>query len=294
MNLFMHQFLGIIAEVALPESPATAEQSLTVPPESFWDPVSVVLCTAGLCVGIVWLFWFGGFRSLRKSPIRRCRQWLFYCPPAILIIWLTGISATQIIAPTELASYPANALLEIMLIAGMLWIAHRAFARKLKGLGIRFDGLISNAKWAAVNLLGTFPLILFGLWVTLVLGRLFSGPDFSLEVHQTLDTLADGSAGSQILIAIFTVLIVPVFEEILFRGFCQTSIRAMSNSPWAAIFLTSLFFAILHPPTHIPALFMLSAGLGYAYERSGSLLRPILMHVFFNGTSVAMTFLTAQ
>jgi membrane protease YdiL (CAAX protease family) len=39
---------------------------------------------------------------------------------------------------------------------------------------------------------------------------------------------------------------------------------------------------------------MLSIGLGYAYERSGSLLRPILMHVFFNGFNIAMSLLLPQ
>jgi membrane protease YdiL (CAAX protease family) len=39
---------------------------------------------------------------------------------------------------------------------------------------------------------------------------------------------------------------------------------------------------------------MLSCGLGYAYERSGSLLRPILMHIFFNSFSVVMTLLMPQ
>jgi membrane protease YdiL (CAAX protease family) len=71
-------------------------------------------------------------------------------------------------------------------------------------------------------------------------------------------------------------------------------LRSLSDSPWVAIVFTSVFFAILHPPTHIPALFMLSCGLGYAYERSGSLLRPILMHIFFNSFSVVMTLLMPQ
>jgi membrane protease YdiL (CAAX protease family) len=98
----------------------------------------------------------------------------------------------------------------------------------------------------------------------------------------------------KILVAVFAALIVPVFEELLFRGFFQTTLRSLSGSPWVGIVLTSVFFAILHPPTHIPALFMLSVGLGYAYERSGSLLRPILMHIFFNGLSIGMTLLAAQ
>jgi membrane protease YdiL (CAAX protease family) len=125
-------------------------------------------------------------------------------------------------------------------------------------------------------------------------GRLFIGTDFSLEVHQTLDTLTDASVGLRTFVVIFAALIVPIFEELLFRGFFQTSLRSLSDSPWVAIVFTSIFFAILHPPSHIPALFMLSVGLGYAYERSGSLLRPILMHILFNGLSVTMTLLMPQ
>jgi membrane protease YdiL (CAAX protease family) len=140
-----------------------------------------------------------------------------------------------------------------------------------------------------VNLLGTFPLILFGLWIALVLGRLFKGAGFSLEVHQTLNTLTDAGIGLRVFVVLFAGLIVPVFEELLFRGFFQTSLRLISGNPWVAIIFTSVFFSILHPPTHIPALFLFSCGLGYAYERSGSLLRPILMHIFFNGFNIAAT-----
>jgi membrane protease YdiL (CAAX protease family) len=176
----------------------------------------------------------------------------------------------------------------------MLIIARKTFARGVKGFGINRKKLIKDTPWAVINLLGTFPMILFGLWITLILGRLFADTDFSLEVHQTLDTLADAGVGLKILVVIFAGLIVPVFEELLFRGFFQTTLRSLSNSPWAGIIITSIFFSILHPPTHIPALFMLSIGLGYAYERSGSLFRPILMHIFFNGLSVIMTLLIPQ
>jgi len=176
----------------------------------------------------------------------------------------------------------------------MLIIASKSFARGLKGFGINRKTLIRDVPWAAINLLGIFPLILLGLWISFLAGRLFIGSDFSLEVHQTLDTLTDASIGLKTLVVIFAALIVPIFEELLFRGFFQTSLRSFSDSPWAAIVFTSIFFAILHPPTHIPALYMLSVGLGYAYERSGSLLRPILMHIFFNSFSIAMTLLMPQ
>jgi len=285
----MQRLFNIIAETV----PSENETVVSAAAESFWDPASIVLCTIGLCVGIIWLFWFGGFGSLRKAPTRRCRRWFVFWPLVILVCWIVGMLIIQIVMTTDVASYPANAMLEIGLVAGMLIIARKSFVRKLKGFGINGKNLINDVPWAAINLLGTFPLVLFGLWVTLTLGRFFRGVGFSLEVHQSLEILTDAGVGMRILVVVFAGLIVPVFEELLFRGFFQTSLRSLSDSPWVAIVSSSVFFAILHPPTHIPALFMLSVGLGYAYERSGSLLRPVLMHIFFNGLSVAMTLLAA-
>jgi membrane protease YdiL (CAAX protease family) len=41
-------------------------------------------------------------------------------------------------------------------------------------------------------------------------------------------------------------------------------------------------------PGHWPALFVLGVCLGYSYEKSGSLFRPIFIHLFFNVSSVAI------
>jgi len=248
----MQRLFNIIAETA----PTESEAVVSAAADAFWDPASIVLCTMGLCVGIVWLFWFDGFGSLRKTPIRRHRRWFVFWPLVILVFWIVGMLLIQTVTTTDIISYPANAVLEIGLIAGMLIIVRKSFARDIKGFGINSKNLIHDAPWAAINLLGTFPLILFGLWVTLTLGRFFRGTDFSLEVHQTLDILTDASMGLRILVVVFAALIVPVFEELLFRGFFQTSLRSLSGNQWTAIVLTSVFFAILHPPTHIPALFM--------------------------------------
>ena len=296
----MQRLFNIIAETPPPESDAVVSAAA----EPFWDPSSISLCTAGLCVGIIWLFWFDGFAALRKAPTRRCRRWFVFLPLGILIFWIGVMAIIQVIVTAvfgshsqlfqEMISYPTHAALEIALIAGMLIIARKSFARGLKGFGINGQYLIKDTIWAAVNLLGTFPTILFGLGLSLIVGRLIKGTDFSLEVHETLNILTDSGMGLRILVIIFAALIVPTFEELLFRGFFQTSLRALSDSPWVAIVLTSAFFAVLHPPTHVPALFMLSVGLGYAYERSGSLLRPILMHIFFNSFNIAMTLLLPQ
>jgi membrane protease YdiL (CAAX protease family) len=295
----MHRLFNIIAE-SLPDQTGTASTGF----KAFLDPVSIVLSTAGLCVLIGWLFWFGGFGALKKAPVRRHRGWFVFWPASLLFVWLFTMAAVQMgIAAIfdsspqsfqESIIYPANAIIEIVFITTMLMIAQRAFARRFRGFGLNLNRLKTDVPMAAIHLLAVFPLILAGLAATLALGRLLKGPEFNLEVHQSLGLLTDSGMGLQVLIAVFAVLVVPVFEELLFRGFLQTSLRSVSGKPWVGIVLTSLFFSVLHPPTHIPALFMLSCGLGYAYERSGSLFRPILMHVFFNGFNVVATLLLSS
>jgi membrane protease YdiL (CAAX protease family) len=63
-----------------------------------------------------------------------------------------------------------------------------------------------------------------------------------------------------------------------------------SNGAWLAILISSGLFAIVHTnPGHWPALFVLAVCLGYAYEKSGSLFRPIFIHSLFNAASIIAT-----
>ena len=75
----------------------------------------------------------------------------------------------------------------------------------------------------------------------------------------------------------------------LARG--QEALRSM-----AALLLTALFFALVHSrvPYSVPPIFILALALGYAYERTGSLVTPIVMHMGFNAMNMAMALLVRQ
>ena len=57
---------------------------------------------------------------------------------------------------------------------------------------------------------------------------------------------------------------------------------------WAAIVVTSALFASVHAMWTWPPIFILSLCLGYAYERTGNLWVPILIHAVFNGVSTLL------
>ena len=111
-------------------------------------------------------------------------------------------------------------------------------------------------------------------------------PQYVFEQHTTFQALGDADASIWTIVALWAgaVLVAPVAEEFFFRGLLQTFLGTVLRSRWAAIGLSSVAFAIAHisQPETIPALLMFSVMLGFAYERRGSLLAPIVMHVLFN------------
>ena len=90
------------------------------------------------------------------------------------------------------------------------------------------------------------------------------------------------------LVVLLAVVVAPVFEEILFRGFAYPALKQRWGT-WKALVLVSTAFAVVH--LHAPSigpLFALGLAFALGYELTGSLLAPILMHSLFNGANVLM------
>jgi len=84
--------------------------------------------------------------------------------------------------------------------------------------------------------------------------------------------------------------LVPLTEEILYRGILITVIKR-SRSTAFTIIASSFFFSLLHlSPVHIPSLIIMGAGFAYVYLASGSLLTSIAMHAAFNAANLLLVF----
>jgi membrane protease YdiL (CAAX protease family) len=68
--------------------------------------------------------------------------------------------------------------------------------------------------------------------------------------------------------------------------------RPHPAASWVAIILTSAMFAGVHTPWQMPAIFVLSLCLGFAYERTNNLWVSITMHATFNSRMTAYVFLS--
>lgn len=145
----------------------------------------------------------------------------------------------------------------------------------------------------------SFPLVLFLSQVieliTLKLFHISSLPD-QLAVKFLKSTFEHPT---YFVLAIFSIVVLaPLIEETLFRGFFQTFIRQHLGSK-QAIVITSVCFSLFHYSASqglgnisiICSLFVLSLFLGFLYEKQGSLLAPMVLHSSFNAISAINLYL---
>lgn len=242
-----------------------------------------------------------GTKALTDSPPRR-NSMPPYLPLVPLILWFGAVSMTVVLVQKLtpglqgwqkiFTDHLVMSIGAVVTMAAMMFLAHVHFARRLKGFGLNIRTIAKDFVMAIVNLLAAWPIMMAAITMTMLFAKLFSGQDYQMQRHQQLEMITEYSQLQlRIMIVFVAVVIAPLLEEMLFRGFVQTTIRSFlntKNSAWPAIAASSVFFAIMHADAgHWPALFILGVCLGYSYEKSGSLFRPIFIHLFFNAYSVA-------
>ena len=103
---------------------------------------------------------------------------------------------------------------------------------------------------------------------------------------------ADGMS-IRALIIVAAVVVAPIAEETLFRGFIYGVLKRYTDGPFAAI-ISAFFFAIIH--MHVGSLvplWVLALVLCAAYEMTGCLLVPMILHAAFNSTSIVLMLIGA-
>src|SRR5690606_24402901 len=97
-----------------------------------------------------------------------------------------------------------------------------------------------------------------------------------------------GSHLDRFAMALMVVVVGPVAEELVFRGFAWDALRRWMR-PSAVIVVTSLLFAAAHlDPVHSSAVFFIGLVLGYLRWSTGSIVPGLVAHVVNNGLGVLL------
>ena len=172
-----------------------------------------------------------------------------------------------------------------VLLPQVFVLLHLAFVMNRKGRGLARD-LAFRFDWmdipigAAVAFVGLMVAGGVGLIVAELLGE-----DPTAAVADLLEESQDGGGVSVwiVLVAVFGATLVPVTEELLFRGLWWSALTKRGSSAVSALLLSSLAFTVFHlEPLRSPVIFTLGLALGWARLWTGRLGAAIVAHGLVN------------
>lgn len=95
-----------------------------------------------------------------------------------------------------------------------------------------------------------------------------------------------------IAITLSAVIIAPIAEEIIFRGYIYPVAKCYSERWFAAIFSAALFGVVHMNLLGLPMLILIGLALVILYEKTGSIWPCIFCHMAFNGLSIGIIFIS--
>jgi len=191
--------------------------------------------------------------------------------------------------------------MELLTMAVCLAVAWVAFVDRWRGWGLRVGSARSEVLWVVWGwLVGVGLCSLVAWWTSRLIDAFL--PEMERPTHTVFVALGAPEAGTMIRLVTFlsAAMLAPVSEEFFFRGIIQSALVKMipahprSSLPrWCAIGMTSVLFGLMHfgTPQYVPALIVFGVILGFLYEKRGSLVTPILVHILFNVKSLLWFFL---
>ena len=199
-------------------------------------------------------------------------------PEALLYVAALLAGASAQVSDTVTAGSAAALAIGSLILYG--WQTLAAWLFSLRTAGRKFA--LWGFRRPTLAFFWTIPLALAVVYAVSIVHELIVQP----EQQDIISEFPRSALGVGLFILV-AVVMAPLFEEIVFRGFL---FRGFANSwgwKWGAL-ASGVVFALAHLQLDIfVPLAVLGVALAWVYRRTGSLWTCIVMHALFNGIAVA-------
>jgi membrane protease YdiL (CAAX protease family) len=173
----------------------------------------------------------------------------------------------------------AGAFLELALLFTAIHFTVRKYGTPLSALGLRWP--VRGGFWSTLGI--AIALVIGGLGVNYAYFEALSA--VGIEPETDIEEIFQ-SPGPLITIAVLSLLFAPFMEEVFYRGFVFSGVRARWGLAWAAL-ASGLLFGVSHIGNPaglylIPPVTIIGAMFACAYAYSGSIVTSLLAHFLFN------------
>ncbi len=242
-----------------------------------------MLAVAG---GVVWWSLLRGLPR-ESDDVVRCREYRLgdaTYATALGLGFVLMIFSSGTAEPPPVDAEMFQAALVFWLMALMLVLTFMVYRglNPLDLLGLRPVNWRQCLRVAVVGIAAAIPVVLLiqkgiSIWFP------EAGGDRTVEFLRERATASDWA-----WVTLMAVVAAPLVEEFIFRGYLYGVARRYGGR-WAAVGVTSFLFAAIHlNPVGLLPLAVLGVVFALAYELTGSVWTSVLMHVLFNGLTLAV------
>lgn len=180
-------------------------------------------------------------------------------------------------------------MMDLVAISIVIYFVIKKYKGTLLSLGISFKNFVRDIRIGIGGYVAILPVLVLVMLIVIVFLQVVRyeqppSPIFEILYGETQPNLL-------FVLTILLTFLGPVSEELFFRGFAYPVLRKRLGVK-KAILLVSAVFALLHMNfiSFFPV-FVLGILLAYLYEKTGSLISPIVVHMIHNSSVVFFVYL---
>ena len=247
-----------------------------------WGAVAVWLL---LCCGAVW--W--SHKRAVEEPVWRIGDAL---GGLLVMIWASSLGSVIFMRAATGTWSPEGAVSLVPAVlgtgaGGLVTVAFIVARASLSGLGF----VATSRRWVLLSVawMGGF------LSISMLWGLALQALGVASQQEIGLVVMESWPSAEAVLMISYGVLMAPLVEEVLFRGFLLPPLVHRMGER-GGIMVTAVLFGMMHiaDPQAVPPLIVLGAILGWLRVRSGSLWPVLALHVGNNTIAFALLLLSQE
>ncbi len=185
-----------------------------------------------------------------------------------------------------------SSILDVLAVVFIIYFTVVQYREPLTALGISAKNFLKNVFYGIIGYIALIPVLVLMLVIIAVIINVTKYVPGRQPVVELF--LKEKGAAFLTYSSLFAAIIGPVIEELFFRGFLYNALKKYMGIFWAMT-ATAGLFASLH--AHIVGFFPIMALgmlLAYIYEKTGTLVSSVTVHIVHNLSMVLLVFLVKQ
>lgn len=206
--------------------------------------------------------------------------------------WVSNAAVQTFLQALE---YTLNAAVTVGLPLLMIHVIRKIRWQKLFADSKVLLGVTRWPSWLdlAYGVLGVLAVMIIAWLMTLLVGAAI--PWLGMSASQVIGQATQLSSGDILIAFILLVVIAPVSEEIIFRGWMYGKLRRLHKTEKAmlSIIIVSVLFGFVHGQAAVGVvMFIMSIIMCILRERTGAIWAGVFVHILKNGIALFLLFIS--